>query len=81
MRGILPKELSIGSTIYSCIFFNEINRDRSFHVSEEGFPVAKRLTSWTVISEFELRSYYCVHFWTNTVGKGMNTIIMPTMVK
>ena len=27
------------------------------------------------ISEFKLQSSYCVHFWTNTLGKGMNSFI------
>ena len=34
---------------------------------------------WIVKSEFELKSRYYVHFRTNTVGKGMNPIILPPM--
>ena len=30
-----------------------------------------------VVSEFELQSLYYVHFWTNTLGKGMNPLIHP----
>ena len=25
-----------------------------------------------ILSEFELQSHYYVHFWINTLGKGMN---------
>ena len=32
-----------------------------------------------VISEFELQSHYVVHFRTNTLGKGMNPLILPAM--
>ena len=30
-------------------------------------------------SEFELQSHYDFHFQTNTLGKGMNTLILPAM--
>ena len=32
-----------------------------------------------VVSEFELRSPYYIHFRTNTLGKGMNPLILPAM--
>ena len=32
-----------------------------------------------VVSEFELQSRNYVHFWTNTLGKGMNPLILPAM--
>ena len=32
-----------------------------------------------VVSEFVLQSRYYVHFRGNTVGKGMNPLILPTM--
>ena len=32
-----------------------------------------------VVSEFELQSRYYVHFRTNTLGKGMNFVIVPAM--
>ena len=28
-----------------------------------------------IVSEFNLQSHYCVHFWTETLGKGMNLLI------
>ena len=32
-----------------------------------------------VVSEFELQSRYYIHFQTNTLGKGMNPLILPSM--
>ena len=31
------------------------------------------------LSEFELQSLYYIHFWMNTLRKGMNLLIFPTM--
>ena len=33
----------------------------------------------TVVSEFELQSRYYIRFRTNTLGKGMNSLILPLM--
>ena len=30
-----------------------------------------------IVSEFILQSCYYVHFQTNTLGKGMNSLILP----
>ena len=32
-----------------------------------------------VVSEFVLQSRYYVDFWANTLGKGMNPLILPAM--
>ena len=32
-----------------------------------------------VVNEFELRLSYYVQFWSNTLGKGMNPLILPAM--
>ena len=32
-----------------------------------------------VVSEFVLKSRYYVHFRSNTLGKGMNPLILPAM--
>ena len=32
-----------------------------------------------VVSEFVLQSRYYIHFWANTVGKGMKPPILPVM--
>ena len=39
----------------------------------------KALDYGTVLSEFELQSRYNVHFRTNTLEKGMDPLILPTM--
>ena len=41
--------------------------------------MAKVLDSSLKVSEFELQSYYYVHFQTNTLGKGMNPLIHLAM--
>ena len=41
--------------------------------------MVKALNSRIVVSEFELQSRYYVHFQTNTIGKGMNPLILPAM--
>ena len=32
-----------------------------------------------IVSEFVLQSCYYVHFWTNTLGNGMNPLILPAI--
>ena len=32
-----------------------------------------------VVSEFVLQSRYYVQFWANTLGKGMNPLILPAI--
>ena len=32
-----------------------------------------------VVREFVLQSRYCIHFRENTLGKGMNPLILPAM--
>ena len=41
--------------------------------------VANVLECDIVVREFELQGCYCFHFWTNTIGKGMNPLIPPAM--
>ena len=41
--------------------------------------VANLLNFNIVISEFEFQSYSYVHFGTNTLAKGVNTLILPVM--
>ena len=42
--------------------------------------MVKAMDCGIVISEFELQSRYYVHFRKNTLGKGMNTLILPAKV-
>ena len=49
---------------------------------EEGCPrgvMVKAMDCWIEVSEFELQLCYYVHFRINTLGKGMNPIILPAM--
>ena len=41
--------------------------------------MVKVLDYGIVVSEFKLQSHYYIHFWTNTLGKGMNPLILPAM--
>ena len=42
--------------------------------------VAYVLNSNIIVSEFKLQLHYNVHFWTNTLGKGMKPLISEAMV-
>ena len=41
--------------------------------------MVKATNSGIVVSEFVLQSHYYVHFRANTLGKGMNPLILPAM--
>ena len=41
--------------------------------------MVKTMDSGIVVSEFELKSHYYIHFRTNTLGKGMKPLILPAM--
>ena len=41
--------------------------------------MVKALDSGIVVSEFDLQSGYYVYIRTNTLGKGMNPIILPAI--
>ena len=41
--------------------------------------MVKTLDCRTVVSEFKLQSSCYVHFWTNTLRKGMNPLILLAM--
>ena len=43
--------------------------------------MAKDLDCNLEVNKFELQSRYYVHFRTNTLGKGMNPLILPAMGK
>ena len=45
---------------------------------EQGVMV-KAMDYGIVVSEFELQSHYYVHFRANTLGKGMNPLILQAM--
>ncbi len=41
--------------------------------------VVKAMDCGIVVSEFVLQSRYYIHFRANTLGKGMNLLILPAM--
>ena len=41
--------------------------------------IVKMMDRRIVVSEFELQSRYYIHFWANTLGKGMDPLILPPM--
>ena len=41
--------------------------------------MVKAMDCEIAVSEFVLQSRYYVHFQTNTLGKGMNPLILPAM--
>ena len=41
--------------------------------------MVKAIYCGIVVSEFVLQSRYYIHFRTNTLGKGMNPLILPAM--
>ena len=52
------------------------------HIDSRGCPcgvMVKALDYGIVEREFVLQSCYYVHFWANTLGKGMNPLIFPAM--
>ena len=55
---------------------------RSFFKAARGCPcgvMVKPMNCEIVVSEFVLQSRYYVHFRANTLGKGMNPLILPAM--
>ena len=41
--------------------------------------MVKAMDCGIVVSEFVLQSRYYIHFQANTLGKGMNSLILPAM--
>ena len=63
---------------YICIYVN-ISLFLSIY---RGYPrgvIAKAMDCGIVVHEFVLQSRYYVHFRANTLGKGMNLLILPAM--
>ena len=61
---------------------NLTNRFEEYFVFPGGFPrgiMVKAMECGIVVSEFEVTSRYYSNFWTNTIGKGMNPLILPAM--
>ena len=41
--------------------------------------MVKALDCVIIVREFVLQLRYYIHFWANTLGKGMNPLILPAM--
>ena len=68
---------------------NHIKTKQTIQLSSAGLPsdgggcprgvMVKAMDCGIVVSEFVLQSCYYVHFRANTLGKGMNPLILPAM--
>ena len=59
---------------FTCVLFCKL--------LQEGYPrcvMVKAMDCGIVVREFELQSRYYVNFRANTLGKGMNPLILPAM--
>ena len=63
---------------FICCKTQPTNQSEFFHGGLRGVMV-KVLDCGIVVHEFEPQSCYDVHFQTNTLGKGMNPLILPSM--
>ena len=73
--------LSIIITIFIWYFLIE-SAVAYVHEQNRGCPrgvMVKAMDCGIVVSEFVLQSRYYVHFRANTLGKGMNPLILPAM--
>ena len=56
--------------------------ESNYSPSQRGCPrgvMVKAIDCGIVVREFVLQSRYYVHFRANTLGKGMNPLILPAM--
>ena len=69
------------SLIFHTVFFLFIPSDLNANIIR-GCPrgvMFKAMDCRIVVSESVLQSRYYVHFWANTLRKGMNPLILPAM--
>ena len=55
---------------------------KNYTKKKRGCPhgvMVKAMDCGIVVSEFVLQSRYYIHFRVNTLGKGMNPLILPAM--
>ena len=83
----MPSSSSFPLTVFSCLMVRKIFNWLFIHqgpilMSIWGYPhslMIKAKVGGIVISEFELHLCYYIHFRTNTLGKGMNPLILLAM--
>ena len=74
---MLSKEES--STIFLSLWYNSSCDRTPAHWGGAHVVMVKAMDCGIVVSEFVLQSRYYVHFQANTLGKGMNPLILPAM--
>ena len=86
LRSSLGKFLKVQLTVLvdikNVVWFlcNGISTFVSYLMPMIGCPcgvMVKAMNCGIVVCEFVLQSRYYVHFWANTLGKGMNPLILP----
>ena len=90
-KGISPKvnviaqlefELAISGTLFKrkgSSVLHDILRIQQFRRGGPRGVMVKAMDCGIVVSKFILQSRYNVHFRANTLGKGMNPLILPAM--
>ena len=63
------------------VFQNDVKQHKFLFLVRKSIRgvIVKATDCRIVVSEFKLQSCYYVHLWTNTLGKGMNPLILPAM--
>ena len=81
IRGSTPVlTLKKKSVLKTKIHWNVLTYN--FSLAFPGWPcgvMVKATDCGIIVSEFEFQSRYYVHFRANTIGKGMNPLILPAM--
>ena len=67
-----------GSNEYTNVF-QQIKINTYLSMNKQYMKGLHAMKCGIVRSEFELQSRYYIHFWTNTLGKGMNPLTLPAM--
>ena len=67
------------SVIYNLKQLLSLNKDFYTYLGCQRGVMVKAMDYRIVVSEFVFQSRYYVHFWANTLGKGMKPLILPVM--
>ena len=62
-----------------CYLFGAIAHCHQFPWGCPHGVMVKVMDCRIIVSEFKLQSRYYIHYWKNTLGKGMNPLIFPAM--